>query len=177
MKQPHCSLSSGCGESFELSTVSCTQFVTPPPPPPPSLPPPPKTGFQCVLHCTGAVLSAKAQSDQQLHEARNHARKLIHAFHKCQDKLDTAEVCIVLEVQMHGLIDCMIVCVIGRSILPQGLCPARTCLRYATGLVCTAVFTSYPPPTPGPMPCQDQISVFTSYPLPTPGPMPCQDQP
>jgi hypothetical protein len=40
----------------------------------------------------GAVLSSKAQSDRQLEEARTEARRIIHAFHKCQDKLDEMEV-------------------------------------------------------------------------------------
>lgn len=40
----------------------------------------------------GAVLSAKSQSDQQLSEARLKARKIIHAFHKAQDKMDELEV-------------------------------------------------------------------------------------
>lgn len=41
---------------------------------------------------TGAVLSAKSQSDQQLSEARIQARTIVHAFHKAQDKLDDLEV-------------------------------------------------------------------------------------
>ena len=43
----------------------------------------------CVL---GAILSAKSRSDQQLAEARLNARKIIHAFHKAQDRLDATEV-------------------------------------------------------------------------------------
>jgi len=42
---------------------------------------------------TGAVLSAKTQSDQRLQEARYQAKKIIHAFHKCQTKLEKSEVC------------------------------------------------------------------------------------
>ena len=40
----------------------------------------------------GAVLSSKAQSDRQLEEARAEARRIIHAFHKCQDRMDELEV-------------------------------------------------------------------------------------
>ena len=45
----------------------------------------------------GAVLSAKAQLDQQLHEAKHHARHVITALHKAQDKID------LLEVNIHTL--------------------------------------------------------------------------
>jgi len=37
------------------------------------------------------VLSAKTQSDQRLQEARYQAKKIIHAFHKCQTKLEKSE--------------------------------------------------------------------------------------
>ena len=40
----------------------------------------------------GAVLSSKAQSDNQLKVARREARNVIHALHKSQDRLKTAEV-------------------------------------------------------------------------------------
>ena len=48
--------------------------------------------WRVVRIVNGAVLSSKAQSDRQLEEARAEARKIIHAFHKCQDKLDEVEV-------------------------------------------------------------------------------------
>ena len=51
--------------------------------------------WRVVRIVNGAVLSSKAQSDRQLEEARTEARKIIHAFHKCQDKLDEVEVKIV----------------------------------------------------------------------------------
>ena len=40
----------------------------------------------------GTVLSAKSRSDHHLSEARLKARKIIHAFHKAQDKMDALEV-------------------------------------------------------------------------------------
>ena len=42
--------------------------------------------------CAGAVLSAKSQSDKELQSARSEARNIIHAFHKCKEKLSTVEV-------------------------------------------------------------------------------------
>ena len=48
--------------------------------------------WRVVRIVNGAVLSSKAQSDRQLTEARVEARKIIHAFHKCQDKVDVLEV-------------------------------------------------------------------------------------
>ncbi|CAI8035372.1 hypothetical protein GBAR_LOCUS19860, partial [Geodia barretti] len=39
----------------------------------------------------GAVLSAKAQLDQQLQEAKHHSRHVITALHKAQDKIDLLE--------------------------------------------------------------------------------------
>lgn len=47
--------------------------------------------WRVVRIVNGAVLSAKARSDEQLHEARNHARKIIHAYHKAQDHLSNSE--------------------------------------------------------------------------------------
>lgn len=47
---------------------------------PPSLPP------------SGAVLSSKAQSDNQLKEVRKKARHVIHALHKAQQKLEAMQV-------------------------------------------------------------------------------------
>ena len=52
--------------------------------------------WRVVRIVNGAVLSSKAQSDRQLEEARAEARKIIHAFHKCQDKLDEMEVKITI---------------------------------------------------------------------------------
>ena len=48
----------------------------------------------CVRNhlCAGTVLSAKSRSDQQLSEARLKVRKIVHAFHKAQDKMDALEV-------------------------------------------------------------------------------------
>ncbi len=40
----------------------------------------------------GSVLSSKAQSDAQLHKARIEARRIIHALHKAQDKVEVLEV-------------------------------------------------------------------------------------
>ena len=40
----------------------------------------------------GAILSAKANSDGELHTARKEARRVIHALHKSQEKNDTIEV-------------------------------------------------------------------------------------
>ena len=53
--------------------------------------------FKACLYMisTGAVLSSKSRSDQQLAEARLKARKIIHAFHKAQDRLDVMEVCVI----------------------------------------------------------------------------------
>ena len=42
--------------------------------------------------CAGAVLSAKSQSDKELQSARSEARNIIHALHKCREKLSTVEV-------------------------------------------------------------------------------------
>ena len=42
--------------------------------------------------CIGAVISSKSQSDQELEESRAEARKIIHALHKAQDKMDHLEV-------------------------------------------------------------------------------------
>lgn len=47
--------------------------------------------WRVVRIVNGAVLSAKAQSDNQLEEARKQARKIVHAFHKCQDRMDDME--------------------------------------------------------------------------------------
>ena len=46
----------------------------------------------------GAILSAKANSDGELHTARKEARRVIHALHKSQEKNDTIEVrsCVTL---------------------------------------------------------------------------------
>ena len=52
--------------------------------------------WRVVRIVNGAVLSSKAQSDRQLEEARSEARRIIHAFHKCQDKLDAVEVKIII---------------------------------------------------------------------------------
>jgi len=41
---------------------------------------------------SGAILSSKSQSDKDLEDRRNEARKIIHAFHKAQDKMDDFEV-------------------------------------------------------------------------------------
>ena len=56
-----------------------------------------------MCDCIGAVLSAKSRSDQQLSEARLKARKIVHGFHKAQDKMDTMEVkilasCVAMQV-------------------------------------------------------------------------------
>ena len=48
--------------------------------------------WRVVRIVNGAVLSSKAQSDKKLEDARTEARRIIHAFHKCQDKLDEVEV-------------------------------------------------------------------------------------
>ena len=45
-----------------------------------------------VSRCAGAVLSSKAQSDGELHHARKEARRIIHAYHKAQDKMETTVV-------------------------------------------------------------------------------------
>lgn len=47
--------------------------------------------WRVVRIVNGAVLSAKSQSDQELQQAREEGRKIIHAFHKCQDRLDDTE--------------------------------------------------------------------------------------
>ena len=52
--------------------------------------------WRVVRIVNGAVLSSKAQSDRKLEDARAEARRIIHAFHKCQDKVDQ------LEVLFHG---------------------------------------------------------------------------
>ena len=46
-----------------------------------------------TLTLTGALLSAKANADGELHTARKEARRVIHALHKSQEKNDTIEVC------------------------------------------------------------------------------------
>ena len=48
--------------------------------------------WRVVRIVNGAVLSSKAQSDRKLEDARAEARRIIHAFHKCQDKVDQLEV-------------------------------------------------------------------------------------
>lgn len=40
----------------------------------------------------GAVLSSKAQSDRDLEKTREEARKIVHALHKAQDRMDDLEV-------------------------------------------------------------------------------------
>ena len=52
--------------------------------------------------CAGAVLSAKSQSDKELQSARSEARNIIHAFHKCKEKLSTVEVSIRKEGRKEG---------------------------------------------------------------------------
>jgi hypothetical protein len=47
--------------------------------------------WRIVRVVNGAVLSAKAQLDQQLHEAKHHSRHIITALHKAQDKIDLLE--------------------------------------------------------------------------------------
>lgn len=42
------------------------------------------------------MLSSKAQSDHDLEDTRTEARKIIHALHKAQDKMDD------LEVELHN---------------------------------------------------------------------------
>ena len=51
--------------------------------------------WRLVRIVNGAFLSSKTQSDRKLQQARVEARKIIHAFHKCQDKLDQAEVLVI----------------------------------------------------------------------------------
>ena len=41
---------------------------------------------------SGAVLSSKARSDRDLERSRSEARRIIHALHKAQDKMDELEV-------------------------------------------------------------------------------------
>ena len=48
--------------------------------------------FVSSLLLVGAILSSKSQSDKDLEERRNEARKIIHAFHKAQDRMDDYEV-------------------------------------------------------------------------------------
>ena len=40
----------------------------------------------------GALLSSKAQSDRDLENTRNEARKIVHALHRAQDRMDDLEV-------------------------------------------------------------------------------------
>ena len=40
----------------------------------------------------GAVLSSKAQTDRDLERIREEARKIVHALHKAQDRMDDLEV-------------------------------------------------------------------------------------
>lgn len=47
--------------------------------------------WRIVRVVNGAVLSAKAQLDQQLHEAKHQTRHVITALHKAQDKIDLLE--------------------------------------------------------------------------------------
>jgi hypothetical protein len=47
--------------------------------------------WRIVRVVNGAVLSAKAQLDQQLQEAKHHHRHVITALHKAQDKIDLLE--------------------------------------------------------------------------------------
>ena len=57
-----------------------------------------------VLLSPGAVLSAKAQLDQQLQESRHHTRHIITALHKAQDKIDLLEVRTVhVHVYMYNM--------------------------------------------------------------------------
>ena len=42
---------------------------------------------------TGVVITAKAPTEAKLHKAKEKERKLIHALHKAQDKMDEFEVC------------------------------------------------------------------------------------
>ncbi len=46
----------------------------------------------CILPFIGAVLTSKSQSDNQLEKAKHEAKKVIHALHKAQDKMDEFEV-------------------------------------------------------------------------------------
>ena len=55
--------------------------------------------WRVVRIVNGAVLSSKAQSDRKLEEARSEARRIIHAFHKCQDRVDLLEVILHLTMQ------------------------------------------------------------------------------
>ena len=48
--------------------------------------------WRVVRIINGAVISAKAKIDQQLEEARHHTKRVVHAYHKAQDKLATSEV-------------------------------------------------------------------------------------
>ena len=47
--------------------------------------------WRVVRVVNGALLSAKANADGELHTARKEARRVIHALHKSQEKNDTIE--------------------------------------------------------------------------------------
>lgn len=44
---------------------------------------------------SGSVLSSVTRSNTETHKARREARRIIHALHKAQDKLDQVEVCVL----------------------------------------------------------------------------------